>query len=124
MKYILCIFFLVFSFALNVGASPISDLEERLKKIKEIEDVYFIRLTILTDRLTLIEAELEMAEDSYKKSLLSEEIKMIKENIQKENEALEKKIDVITHGVQTPLPREMTESIDKTTRLFHYFRHR
>ncbi len=121
MRYILLIIFFALTNFTQVHASAVSEMEEKFEKIKKAEDIFFIRLTILTDRLTVKEAELKVIEESYKKTLIVEEIKMIKENIEREKVALRKKIDVIENGLKPPVPPEMTERINKTRNLFHYF---
>ncbi len=126
MKYILLLSFLLFpNYALAEDSSEstiVANVEEKFKKIQKAENIFLLRMTILNDSLTMKELELRNTKDSYRKTLLSEEIVMIKENIEREEISLRNKIDVIENGLKPPVPTEVTTRINKAKDFFKYFR--
>ncbi len=126
MKYILLLSFLLLpNYTLAEEASDstlVTKVEEKFKKIQKAENIFLLRMTILNDRLSLMELELQSTNDSYRKTVINEEIAMIKENIAREEISLKNKIDVIENGLRPPVSTEMTTRINRAKDFFKYFR--
>ncbi len=123
MKNVLAILFLLFPVYAMAGQYTAAQIEEKIKEIESIEDIFLLRITILNDRLSINEAELASVNDSYRKSLLMEEVKMLKENIEREKATLKRKIDAIEYGAPTPIPAAVDERLKRANRFFQFFQH-
>ncbi len=111
MKYLLLLIYLLtlsLPLPLSAGAQSASssasleEESEKLQKIEDVQNVFFVRITILNDSLNIKEEELKITKDAYDKIVISEEIKIIKENIAREKITLQKKIEAIEKGFVDP----------------------
>ncbi len=121
MKYLLLLCFLWVPFPVQAQEPLVAEVEEKLKRIQYIEDIFFLRISILRERLELREAELKTVQDSYQKTLVLDEIKVIKEDMKKEEGVLLKRIEFIEKGNVEQEAPEVTARLNKVKEFFNYF---
>ncbi len=106
----------------------LEELQERTSKIESIQKVFFVRISLLNEELTLREEEMKITEDPHQKAFIGKEIAYIKEKLEREKITLERKIAAVESGGKYPVADAQANDSGKEVRskqaqqLFDYFK--